>query len=116
GCRVGRNVLIGMNAVVMDGAEVGESSIVAAMAFIKAKTMIPPRSLVAGIPARVVRGLTSDEIAWKSQGTATYQDLAVRSLRSLRAVEPLQAPEPDRKRIDAMQFEPLHAARQKFGD
>lgn len=116
GCRIGRNVLVGMNAVVMDGAEIGESSIVAAMAFIKAKTGIPPRSLVAGIPARVVRELTDDEIAWKSQGTATYQDLAVRSLRTLKAVEPLTAAEPGRKRIDAAQFEPLYAARQKFGD
>jgi phenylacetic acid degradation protein len=116
GCRIGRNVLVGMNAVVMDGAEVGESSIVAAMAFIKAKTGIPPRSLVAGIPARVVRELTDDEIAWKSQGTATYHDLVVRSLRTLKAVEPLTAAEPGRKRIDAAQFEPLYAARQKFGD
>ena len=67
GCRIGRDVLVGMNAVVMDGAEIGENSIVAAVAFVKAKTTIPPRSLAAGIPARVVRALTDDEIAWKSQ-------------------------------------------------
>ena len=67
GCRIARNVLVGMNAVVMDGAEVGENSIIAAMAFIRANTAIPPRSLVAGIPARVVRELSDDEIAWKSQ-------------------------------------------------
>ncbi len=115
GCRIKRNVLVGMNAVVMDGAEVGEDSIVAAMTFIKAKTVVPPRSLVAGTPGRVVREVTDDEIAWKSQGTATYQELAVRSLKTLRPVEPLAAVEPDRRRIDASRFEPLHAARQKFG-
>ena len=116
GCRIARNVLVGMNAVVMDGAEVGENSIIAAMAFIRANTAIPPRSLVAGIPARVVRELTDDEIVWKSQGTATYQDLAVRSLKTMKAVEPLTAVEPARRRIDAAQFEPLYAARRKFGD
>jgi phenylacetic acid degradation protein len=116
GCRVGRNVLIGMNAVVMDGAEVGEGSIVAAMAFIKAGTIVPPRSLVAGLPARVIRRVTDEELAWKSQGTATYQELALRSLRTLRPVEPLTAAEPDRRRIDLAQFEPLYAARRKFGD
>jgi phenylacetic acid degradation protein len=116
GCRIARNVLVGMNAVVMDGAEVGENGIIAAVAFIKANTAIPPRSLVAGIPARVVRELTDDEIAWKSQGTTTYQDLAVRSLKTMKAVEPLTAVEPARRRIDAAQFEPLYAARRKFGD
>ena len=50
GCHIGRNVLVGMNAVMMDGAEIGESSILAAMAFVRAKTAIPPRSLAAGIP------------------------------------------------------------------
>lgn len=116
GCRIGRNALIGMNAVVMDGSEVGAESIVAAMAFIKANTTIPPRSLVAGVPARVIRSVSEDEVAWKSQGTATYQELAVRSLKTLRPAEPLTEVEPDRRRINASQFEPLHAARQKFGD
>lgn len=116
GCRIGRNALIGMNAVVMDGSEVGAESIVAAMAFIKANTTIPPRSLVAGVPARVVRSVTDDEVAWKSQGTATYQELAVRSLKTLRPAEPLAEVEPDRRRLDVSQFEPLYAARRKFGD
>ena len=64
----------------------------------------------------MIREVSDDEIAWKSQGTATYQDLAVRSLKTLRPVEPLAEVEPDRKRINASQFEPLYAARQKFGD
>ncbi len=55
GCRIGRNAMVGMNAVIMDNATIGESSIVAALAFVKADAQIPPRSLVAGIPARAHR-------------------------------------------------------------
>ena len=116
GCRIGRNVLVGMNSVIMDGAEIGAGSIVAAMTFIKAKMSVPPRSLVAGTPGKVLRQVTDDEIAWKSQGTATYQQLAVRSLRTMRAVEPLAEAEPGRKRLQLPRFEPLYAARPKFGD
>ena len=111
GCRIGRNVLVGMNSVIMDGAEIGAESIVAAMTFIKAKMSVPPRSLVAGTPGKVLRQVTDDEIAWKSQGTATYQQLAVRSLRTMRAVEPLAEAEPGRKRLQLPQFEPLYATR-----
>ena len=57
GCRIGRNALIGMNAVIMDNAVVGESAIVAACAFVKAGAEIPPRSLAAGTPAKVIREL-----------------------------------------------------------
>jgi phenylacetic acid degradation protein len=99
GCIVRRNALVGMNAVVMDEAVVGESAIVAACAFVKAGATIPPRWLAAGIPAKVVRELTEKELAWKIEGTAAYQNLAVRSLRTMREVAPLAAPEPGRGRI-----------------
>ena len=55
GCIVQRNALVGMNAVVNDNAVIGESAIVAAMAFVKARMVVPPRTLAAGMPARVVR-------------------------------------------------------------
>jgi hypothetical protein len=61
GCRIGRNALVGMNAVIMDNAVIGEASIVAAMAFVKAGVEIPPRSLVAGMPAKVLRELSDEE-------------------------------------------------------
>ncbi|MBR9829589.1 MAG: phenylacetic acid degradation protein PaaY [Oceanospirillales bacterium] len=99
GCVVKRNALVGMNAVIMDGAVVGESSIVAAMAFVKAKFEVPDRTLVAGSPARIVRELGEKEIAWKTAGTRQYQDLAVRSLNTMQAVEPLTEVEADRKRL-----------------
>jgi phenylacetic acid degradation protein len=98
GAHIGRNAMVGMNAVVMDHSDIGESSIVGAMAFVREGTVIPPRSLALGIPARVVRALTDQEIAWKSTGTREYQQLAVRSLATQRAVEPLAAVQPDRPR------------------
>ncbi|MBL8432224.1 MAG: transferase hexapeptide repeat family protein, partial [Dechloromonas sp.] len=75
GCKVGRNALIGMNAVIMDNAVIGESAMVAACAFVRAGVEIPARSLAAGMPARVIRNLSDEEIAWKIAGTHTYQDL-----------------------------------------
>jgi phenylacetic acid degradation protein len=101
GCRVGRNAMVGMNAVVMDKAVVGAESIVGAAAFVKAGMVIPPRSLVLGAPARVVREVTEDEVKWKSFGTKQYHDLAVRSMKTMREVEALTEVEPDRKRIES---------------
>jgi phenylacetic acid degradation protein len=114
GCRIGRNTMVGMNAVVADGAIIGESCIVAAMAFVKAGAVIPARSLVVGVPGRVVRELTDDEIRWKREATAAYQALAQRSLASLRPAEALTAVEPDRKRIAKQSIDPLYKAREGF--
>lgn len=102
GCTVKRNALVGMNAVVMDEAVVGESAMVAACAFVKAAMVIPPRMLAAGIPAKILRELSADELEWKIAGTREYQQLAVRSLNTMREVQPLAAVEPDRKRIEPM--------------
>lgn len=114
GCRIGPNALVGMNAVVNDNAEVGESAIVAAMAFVKAGMAVPPRTLVAGIPARIVRELTQEEIAWKREGTDLYQQLAVRSMRTMTETESLDAPEPDRKRIELANILPLSEMKKKL--
>jgi len=99
GAIVKRNAMVGMNAVVMDEAVVGESSIVAACAFVKAGMVIAPRSLAAGVPAKVLRLLSDEEIAWKESGTRTYQELAVRSMTTMREVLPQTAIEPNRPRI-----------------
>lgn len=99
GCRVGRNAMIGMNAVIMDNAVIGEECIVAALAFIKANMQIPSRSLVAGVPGKVVREVTQQEIDWKTTGTAAYQDLTRRSMAGMKAAVPLTAPEPGRRRF-----------------
>ena len=107
GCVVRRNALIGMNAVINDNAVIGESSIVAAMAFVKAGMVVPPRMLVAGVPAKVVRELTEQELAWKIEGTESYQELTRRSLATMVETEALPAPEPDRRRIELPELLPL---------
>jgi phenylacetic acid degradation protein len=108
GCTVGRNAMVGIGAVIMDGAVVGAEAMVAAMAFVKAGMEIPPRTLAAGIPARVVRPLRDDEVAWKTEGTAIYQHLARRHLAASRRVEPLDRAEPDRNRVPAPDYAPKH--------
>ncbi|HMM55725.1 MAG TPA: phenylacetic acid degradation protein PaaY [Candidatus Desulfobacillus sp.] len=113
-CRVGHDALVGMNAVVIDNAEVGEFSIVAAMAFVKAGMVVPPRSLVAGIPAKVVRPLTEQEMAWKTDGTLLYQQLARRSLASMVETEALSEVEADRKRIVLSDIKPLMEAKAEW--
>ncbi len=115
GCVVRRDALVGMNAVVMDEAEVGPQTIVAACAFVRAGMKLPARSLVAGLPARVVRELTETEMAWKREGTGVYQDLTRRCLASLVECEPLPAAEADRPRMPAPDVKPLVATRREGG-
>jgi len=115
GCVVQKNALVGMNAVINDSAVIGESAIVAAMAFVKAKMIVPPRTLVAGIPARVVRGLSEAELKWKIEGTESYQELARRSLATMKVSAPLAAPEPNRKRIDLPELLPLSDLKRRKG-
>ena len=109
GCQIGENALIGMNAVIMDGAIIGESCIVAASAFVKAGTEIPARHLAAGTPAKVIKELDDKQISWKRKGTAEYQELARRSLRSMVECAPLTEVEADRGRRDVSdETVPLH--------
>lgn len=108
GCTVKRNAMVGMNAVVMDGAVIGEDSFVAAMAFVKAAFVVPARTLVAGIPAKIMRALTQQEIDWKIRGTREYQDLTRRCLASLKEAKPLTRPEPGRRRIAVDATPPLY--------
>jgi phenylacetic acid degradation protein len=111
GCVVRRDALVGMNAVVMDEAEIGEKSIVAACAFVRAGFKVPARSLVAGMPAKVMRPLSDEEIAWKLEGTQVYQDLTRRCHASLVEVTPLAEIEPDRPRVPAPQVKSLIATK-----
>ncbi|MCW2235702.1 transferase hexapeptide repeat family protein [Azospirillum canadense] len=105
---VKRGALVGMNVVIMDGAVIGEQAIVAAMAFVKAGLVIPPRTLAAGLPAKVVRELRDDEIAWKHEGTLEYQRLTRRSLATMVECDPLTEEEAGRARVDSGDVQPLH--------
>jgi len=113
GCQVGRGALVGMNSVVNDNAVVGEYAVVAAMAFVKAEFHVPPRSLAAGTPAKVLRTMSEDEITWMQKNSALYQQLAERSARTMVAAEPLAAPEPGRPGISIQGSMPLSELKAK---
>ncbi|MBA3479171.1 MAG: phenylacetic acid degradation protein PaaY [Lautropia sp.] len=99
-CRIGRDSLVGMNAVVMDLAHVGDQAVVAAMSFVKIRDVVAPRTLVAGIPARFVRHLTDANLENKQKGTQMYKDLAQRCRTGLVPAVALVAIESDRRRSD----------------
>jgi phenylacetic acid degradation protein len=115
GCAVRRGALVGMNAVVNDNAEVGEEAMVAALAFVKAEERIPARSLAAGIPAKVLRKLTPQELCWKEDNLRLYQSLAQRSARTLQQVEALTEIEAGRKSISIPGAIPLSELKKKHG-
>jgi carbonic anhydrase/acetyltransferase-like protein (isoleucine patch superfamily) len=96
GAHIGRNVLIGMNAVVMDRVDIGDESIVGALCFVPSDMQVPPRSVVVGNPAKIVKQVSDEMLAWKTEGTALYQRLPARMHASLQACEPLRAVPPDR--------------------
>jgi phenylacetic acid degradation protein len=89
GATIGRNVLVGMNAVIMDEAVIGDECIVGAMTFVAAKTIIPNRSLLVGNPARIVKQVSDEMVAWKTKGTQLYQQLPADCHETLYACEAL---------------------------
>ncbi len=113
GCTVKRNALVGMNAVLMDEAVIGESAIVAAMAFVPGGFHVPDRSLAAGVPVKIRRQLSDDEIEWKKRGTKEYQWCAERSLATLTEVEALTEIDADRPSLRVEPHYPLHAVKPK---
>ncbi len=115
-CVVRRDAMVGMNAVVMDDAEIGEQAIVAACAFVPAGMRVPPRTLVAGLPAKIKRELQAEEMTWKLDGTRTYQDLTRRCLRSLREVQPLPTVEANRATVQAPIVQPLISLKRSNSD
>jgi phenylacetic acid degradation protein len=115
GCTVRRGALIGMNCVVNDNADVGEDAVIAALAFVKAEERIPARSLAAGIPAKVRRTVTDEELAWKHANMLVYNDLAVRSMKTMREVEALTEAEKDRPRFHFPTSVPLSELKKQHG-
>ena len=76
GCRIGGGTLVGIQATILDGATVGEGSVVAAGALVTAGTTIPPRSLVVGVPGKVIRTLTAADEQSHRALAAKYTRLA----------------------------------------
>ncbi len=90
GAEIGRNSLIGMNAVVMDNVKIGEECIVGALSFVPAEMEIPKRKVVVGNPAKIIKDVSDEMISWKTEGTRLYQQLPKECFDSLKPCEPLR--------------------------
>ncbi len=99
GARIGENALVGMNAVVLDEAEIGPECLVGALSLVKSDMRAPPRSLIAGNPAKIVREMPEKSIVWKNDGDGEYQRLARECLTDFVECEPLAEASPDRPRV-----------------
>ena len=98
GGTIGTNVLVGMNAVVMDDCEIGANSVIGALCFVPANTTIPERKVVVGNPAKIVRDVSDEMIEWKIKGTALYQQLPDDCMNTLKECEPLREVPADRSK------------------
>ena len=96
GAMIGRNAMIGMNSVLMDDVVIGDECIVGALAFIKAGETFPSRSLIVGNPAKVIKQVSDEMIAWKTAGTNLYQQLPNDCKNTLKPCEPLRSIPTDR--------------------
>jgi carbonic anhydrase/acetyltransferase-like protein (isoleucine patch superfamily) len=74
----------------MDEAVIGEECIIGALTFIKAKENIPPRSVVAGNPAKILKQVSDEMLKWKTEGTRLYQMLPTQMNNEWEACEPLR--------------------------
>lgn len=97
GARIGRNALVGMNAVIMDNATVGAECIIGALTFVPSEMQIPARKVVVGNPAKIVKDVSDEMLAWKTEGTSLYQSLPDRLHRTLIPCEPLRELPADRR-------------------
>ncbi len=90
GATIGRNCLVGMNAVIMDNVQLGDECIVGALTFIKADQTIPARSMIVGNPSKIVKEISDEMILWKSEGTKLYQQLPGELFSGWKECEPLR--------------------------
>ena len=102
GAMIGKNCLVGMNSVIMDNVQLGDECIVGALSFIKEGENIPPRSLIVGNPAKVIKDISDDMIAWKTKGTKLYQQLPKEMFESFKPCEPLQEIPKNRPRQETL--------------
>ena len=91
GATIGKNCLVGMNAVIMDNVQLGDESIVGALTFIKEGEIIPARSVVVGNPGKIIKQVSNEMISWKTAGTKLYQQLPGEMQQHWKACEPLSA-------------------------
>jgi carbonic anhydrase/acetyltransferase-like protein (isoleucine patch superfamily) len=109
GAHIGKDVLVGMNAVIMDRVKVGKGSIIGALSFLPEDMVIPPGKVVVGCPARIIKDVSKEMLKWKKEGTKIYQQLPADLFKTLKPCEPLQSPPLFRKK----QAEFFHTWKQK---
>ena len=90
GATIGKNCLVGMNSVIMDHTDIGDESIVGALTFIKEGEKIPSRSIVVGNPGKIVKQVSDEMIAWKTEGTRLYQSLPQEMFEHCKPCDPLR--------------------------
>ena len=89
GATIGKNCLIGMNSIIMDNVELGDNCVVGALSFIREGEKIPGRSLVVGNPAKIIKEVSDEMIAWKTKGTQLYQELPKEMFDSFKVCDSL---------------------------
>jgi len=102
GATIGRNCLVGMNSVIMDNVVLEDECIVGAMSFIKADEHFISRSLIAGNPAKIIKTVSNEMIAWKTKGTALYQQLPKEMQEYWEPCEPLRSVPADRPKQETL--------------
>ncbi len=102
GATIGRNCLVGMNSVIMDNVVLEDECIVGAMSFIKADEQFVARSLIAGNPAKIIKAVSDEMIAWKTKGTALYQQLPKEMQEYWEPCEPLRSVPADRPKQETL--------------
>ena len=100
GAAIGKNCLVGMNAVIMDNVVLGDECIVGALSFIKADEVFEARSLIVGNPAKKIKAVSDEMMAWKTEGTKLYQQLPGEMFSNWSVCEPLrQLPEKENSAV-----------------
>jgi carbonic anhydrase/acetyltransferase-like protein (isoleucine patch superfamily) len=107
GATIGKNCLVGMNAVIMDNVQLGDESIVGALSFIKEGEIIPSRSVVAGSPAKIIKQVSNEIIEWKTEGTALYQQLPADMFEGWKKCKPLRKAGKQRKSVSKNTYKPF---------
>lgn len=102
GATIGKNCLVGMNSVVMDDVVIEDECIIGALCFVPAKMEIERRSLVVGNPAKIIKKVSDEMMAWKTKGTQLYQALPKEAYATLKPCEPLTEEEPNRPEQEKM--------------
>ena len=113
GATVGQNALVGMNAVLMDDVEVGDNCIVGALCFVPANTKIPNQKLVVGNPAKIIKDLSDEMVAWKAEGTGLYQRLPSECQATLKECEPLREAPKNQPIQDFSAYKTWHELKKK---